>query len=35
MRHTLRRIVDSILVTFCKFEQIQFSAPWNPPARGC
>ena len=35
MRKALRELIDAINVTFCKLEQIQFSAPWNPRTRGC
>ena len=31
----LRRAIDSIDLTFCKLNRIQFSAPWKQDSRGC
>ena len=31
----LSRAVESIDLTFCKLNRIQFSAPWKPDRRGC
>ena len=31
----LRRAIDSIDLTFCKLNRIQFSAPWKQDTRGC
>jgi hypothetical protein len=35
MRKSFRELVEAIFLPFCKLNQIQFSAPWNPPTRGC
>jgi hypothetical protein len=35
MRNRLHQLVEAINVVFCKLNEIQFSAPWNPRRRGC
>ena len=36
MRQAFRNLLDSIQLTFCKLNRIQFEAPWNSVGRaGC
>ena len=35
MRRRLLELLKTINVGLCKLNEIQFSAPWNPRARGC
>ena len=35
MSSKLRELADAIYLTFCKLEQIQFSAPWKPRRGSC
>ena len=35
MRRRLHELIEAISFAFCKLNQIQFSAPWNPRTGGC
>ncbi len=34
-RGALGRLLETIRVSLCKLNQIQFSAPWNPNRTSC
>ena len=34
-RGALGRLLETIRVSLCKLNEIQFSAPWNPSRTGC
>ncbi len=35
MVHTLRNLLQELLVAFCVLNRIQFSAPWKAQRGGC
>ena len=35
MTRKLRGLLETILVSMCKLNQIQFSAPWRTVGQGC
>jgi len=35
MTHAIRSFLETLRISLCKLNEIQFSAPWRPERRGC
>lgn len=35
MAHAFRSLLETVRISLCKLNEIQFSAPWRPERRGC